>query len=203
MAGGGRAPGRARMRSRRRQQHAAELTPAARACRRQRSGLNAPPKAGAGGSATLSIEGSPKAKAAPWLAGWRRWAGLLALAALAAGAALGAGVLIGHAAWPRTVTRVAPVPGFFSRPDVIVSAARPALAAPCTGRGLIPARRLPARMTNAQLPPCSPRAGACPRCHAAARRARSALEKRVSCPQNCDRMSPCGSLPRVAQAVPS
>ncbi len=71
-----------------------------------------------------------------------------ALAALAAGGALGAGVLIGHAAWPRTVTRVSPVPGFFSRPDVVVSAARPALAVPCTWRAFVPPRRLPARMTK-------------------------------------------------------
>jgi len=138
----------ARARSRRCERNAAKLTPAAHARRRQRGGLGAQPKAGAGGSATLSIEGSPKAKGAPWLARWRRWAGLLALAALAAGGALGAGVLIGHAAWPRTVTRVAPVPGFFSQPDVVVSAARPALAVPCTWRGFIPPRRVPARMTK-------------------------------------------------------
>lgn len=138
----------ARARSRRCERNAAKLTPAAHARRRQRGGLGAQPKAGAGGSATLSIEGSPKAKGAPWLARWRRWAGLLALAALAAGGALGAGVLIGHAAWPRTVTRVSPVPGFFSRPDVVVSAARPALAVPCTWRAFVPPRRLPARMTK-------------------------------------------------------
>lgn len=109
--------------------------------RRRGGALDARPPPDSG-SAALSIEETPKARAcAPdkragaFAAARRRcprWLVAVLLGALAA-VVLGAGVVVGHVVWPRTVDRVEPVPGFLSRPVVVTSAVRATrhLALPC------------------------------------------------------------------------